>query len=207
MTDTSRSSEHLASERLRPSGPQDVIRETAGDLNSPGDAADQAERLRLIMEAEAVYRGLTGDEVDGSVEGRPYPLEDAETLLAMEDAEDSSDDPMHAGGLTPERWVNPEEAAMHVVDPQRPEEIGYLDDETPQERADVDRDQFDGPVGDLTPEDETLLGVDPYDDKAPYGSSRSINRSTSGPSPRHGACGRPRARRHRGTCRAGRRRG
>jgi hypothetical protein len=164
MTDTSRSSEHLASERLRPSGPQDVIRETAGDLDSPGDAADQAERLRLIMEAEAVYRGLTGDEVDGSVEGRPYPLEDAETLLAMEDAEDSSDDPMHAGGLTPERWVNPEEAAMHVVDPQRPEEIGYLDDETPQERADVDRDQFDGPVGDLTPEDETLLGVDPYDD-------------------------------------------
>jgi hypothetical protein len=174
MTDTSRPSEHLTSgrltsehpaeERVRPSGPQDVIRETAGDLNSPGDAADQAERLRLIMEAEAVYRGLTGDAVDGSVEGRPYPLEDAETLLAMENAEDSSDDPMHAGGLTPERWVNPEEAAMHVVDPQNPEDVGYLDDETPKERADVDRDQFDGPVGDLTPEDETLLGVDPYDD-------------------------------------------
>jgi hypothetical protein len=71
---------------------------------------------------------------------------------------------MHAGGLTPERWVNPEEAAMHVVDPQSPEELSYLDDETSQERADIDRDQFAGPVGDLTPEDETLLGVDPYDD-------------------------------------------
>ena len=135
-----------------------------GDLSMPGDEADQAERLRLIMEAEAVHRGLTGDDGEPTFEGEPYPLEDFEAVLSMEDADDSSDDSVHAGGLKAQRWVLPEESAMHVVDPQVPDEFSYLDEETSQERADIDRDQFDGATGELTPEDETLLGVDPYDE-------------------------------------------
>jgi hypothetical protein len=51
---------------------------------------------------------------------------------------------------------------MHVVDPDDPEDALYLDDEDDAERADPYRDQFDGPEGELTPEDETLLGIDPY---------------------------------------------
>jgi hypothetical protein len=96
----------------------------------------------------------------------PYPLEDLEDVLAMEDAEDASDDPMHAGGLTPAPWVTAEQAAMHVVDLEDPEDSAYLDQETDAERADPFRDQFDGPARDLTPEDETLLGIDPYDEAA-----------------------------------------
>ena len=38
-----------------------------------------------------------------------------------------------------------------------------LDDETDEERADPFHDQYEGTPRDLTPEDETLLGVDPYD--------------------------------------------
>ena len=142
---------------------EEVLRETAGDLGEPGDAADQAERLRLLMEAEAVAEGRAGRVGDPSLEGASYPLEDVEDVLAMEDAEDSSDDSMHAGGLAPKRWVPAEEAAMHVVDPQRPDELSYLDDPTVSERANTARDDFEGPASELTPEDETLLGVDPYD--------------------------------------------
>lgn len=126
-----------------------------------GDAADQAERLSMIMEAEAVHSARNG----GGGEGRndiPYPLEDIEDVLAMEDADDGSDDPMHAGGLTPARWVTAEEAAIHIIDGDDNE--SWRDSETAEERADPFRDQFDDPVGELTPEDATLLGVDPYDD-------------------------------------------
>jgi elongation factor G len=42
----------------------------------------------------------------------------------------------------------------------------YLDDESDVQRADPSRDQFDGAPRDLTPEDETLLGIDPYDEPA-----------------------------------------
>jgi hypothetical protein len=148
------------------SSPAEVARATAHGTDAPGDAADQAERLTMIMEAEATHNALNG----GGGEGRddlPYPLEDIEDVLAMEDAEDASDDPMHAGGLTPAPWVSAEQAAMHVVDLDDPEDNGYLDEENDAERADPFRDQFDGPVGDLTPEDETLLGIDPYDAPAP----------------------------------------
>jgi hypothetical protein len=61
--------------------------------------------------------------------------------------------------------VPAEQAAMHVVDPADLDDTTYLDDEDNAERADPFRDQFDGPVGDLTPEDETILGIDPYDAK------------------------------------------
>lgn len=130
-----------------------------GDI---GDAADQAERLSMVMEAEAVHSALNGGGGEGSIE-IAYPLEDVESVLAMEDADDSSDDPMHAGGLTPARWVSAEESAIHIVDPQDPADDAYFSDETDEERADPAYDQFDTPVGELTPEDETLLGIDPYD--------------------------------------------
>jgi hypothetical protein len=144
--------------------PSEVARATAFDADVPGDAADQAERLSMIMEAEATHNALNGGGGEGSDDGLGYPLEDIEDVLAMEDAEDSSDDPMHAGGLTPAPWIPAEQAAMHVVDLDDPEDDSYLDDETDAERADPNRDQFDGPVVDLTPEDETLLGIDPYDE-------------------------------------------
>ncbi len=134
-----------------------------GDWDATGDAADQADRLSMVMEAEAVHSALNGGGGEGSLD-LAYPLEDLESVLAMEDADDSSDDPMHAGGLTPSRWVSAEESAIRVVDPDDPSDAEYFADETDTERADPDRDQFDGPVGELTPEDETLLGVDPYED-------------------------------------------
>ena len=165
------SERRTSNEQDRGFRPQEVLRETAGDLGTPGDAADQAERLRFIMEAEAVGEGLAGRVSDPSVEGTPYPLEDVEDVLATEGADDASDDSMHAGGLTSNRWVPAEEAAMHVVDPQSPDELSYLDDATAQERANTGRDEFEGPADVLTPEDETLLGVDHYDEVESEGST------------------------------------
>lgn len=146
--------------------PSQVARATSSGADVPGDAADQAERLTMIMEAEARHNALNGGGGEGSDDGLAYPLEDLEDVLAMEDADDGSDDPMHAGGLTPAPWVPAERAAMHVVDLEDPEDSGYVDDESDSERADPYRDQFDGPPRDLTPEDETLIGIDPYDEAA-----------------------------------------
>jgi len=144
--------------------PSEVARETFEGIDSHGDAADQAERLTMIMEAEATRNALNGGGGEGGLDGLPYPLEDVEAVLAMEDADDASDDPMHAGGLTPRTWVGAEVAAMHIVDLEDPGSDVYLDDETDAERADPAVDQFDGTPEDLTPEDATLLGIDPYDD-------------------------------------------
>ncbi len=146
--------------------PSEVARATENGTDAAGDAADQAERLTMIMEAEATHNALNGGGGEGSVDDLPYPLEDIEDVLAMEDAEDSSDDPMHAGGLTPAPWIPAEQAAMHVVDPEDPEDDAHVGDENDVERADPFRDQFDGPSRDLTPEDETILGIDPYDEPA-----------------------------------------
>ncbi len=144
--------------------PSEVEAETR-DLTDPtGDAADQAERLTMIMEAEATRNALNGGGGEGSLEGLVYPLEDIEATLAMEDADDASDDPMHAGGLTPQAWIPAEESAIHIVDEDDPDQDSYYGDETDAERADPFRDQFDGRPRDLTPEDETLQGIDPYDD-------------------------------------------
>jgi len=133
--------------------PREVAQATAFGGSAGGDAADQAERLTMIMEAEATHNALNGGGGEGQ-DDLPYPLEDAE---------DASDDPMHAGGLTPAPWVTAEQAAMHVVDPADLDDNAYLDDEQNAERADPSRDQFDGTPRDLTPEDETILGIDPYD--------------------------------------------
>jgi len=52
---------------------------------------------------------------------------------------------------------------MHTVDDFDPAADAYLDDETDDERADPTFDQYDEPAEHLTAEDETLLGVDPYE--------------------------------------------
>lgn len=143
--------------------PDQVARATHNGVDPAGDAADQAERLTMIMEAEATHNALHGGSGEGGLDGSPYPLEDIESTLAMEEAEDASDDPLHAGGLTPRTWVGAEVSAMHVVDLDDPSEDAYVDDETDAERADPFYDQFDGRPQDLTPEDETLLGIDPYE--------------------------------------------
>jgi hypothetical protein len=143
--------------------PEEVVRDTARGTDPAGDAADQADRLTMIMEAEATRNALNGGGGEGSDDGYPYPLEDIEDVLAMEDADDASDDPMHAGGLTPATWVPAERAAMHLVDPEDPADDAYMDEESDEERADPDRDPFATPAEHLTPEDETLLGIDPYE--------------------------------------------
>jgi hypothetical protein len=141
--------------------PGDVARDTLS--SDPGDVADQGDRLAMIMEAEAVRNGMAGGSGEGSLDGLELPLQDDEFVLASEGAEDASDDPMHAGGLTPRPIVEPEVSAMHVVDDVDPARDFYLDDESDAERADADFDQFDEPVENLTPEDQTLMGIDPYE--------------------------------------------
>lgn len=145
------------------SDPASVVRLTQSADSEPGDSVDAADRLTMIMEAEAIRNGISGDSGEfggeGSLEGLLYPLEDSEYELASDDGEDSSDDPTHAGGVTPAPLVSGEVAAMHFIDTDE-----YVDEETDENRADPQFDQFEAPAKDLTPEDETLLGVDPYDD-------------------------------------------
>jgi len=128
------------------------------DRSDPaGDLADQADRLTMLFQVEAAHHAPVVDPP------RERRSQDSETLVAQEDAADGSDDPMHAGGVTGTRWVSAEQAAMHVVDGPGGQTSGWLDDQTDSERADPLHDPFDGPPGDLTPEDQTLLGVDPYE--------------------------------------------
>ncbi len=146
--------------------PEHVARMTQNVDDVAGDAADQAERLSMVMEAEAIAAGRAGlSGGEGSLEGLLYPLEDTEEVLAMEDAEDSSDDPMHAGGLQPAAWIPAEQAAMHVIAGDGPEGDDDLGDDRLSDLAaddDLDIDPFDRPGSELTAEDETLLGIDPY---------------------------------------------
>ena len=67
----------------------DVARETMSDF--AGDSADQAGRLSMIMEAEAVNAALLGESGEGDLDGYLYPLENSEEVLSMEDADDGSD--------------------------------------------------------------------------------------------------------------------
>ena len=148
------------------SNPAGVLRATQSVDSEPGDTADSADRLTMIMEAEAVRNGIKGDNGEyggeGSLDGLIYPLEDTEFLLGSEDAEDSSDDPMHAGGLTPSPVVSEEVAAMHFIDiDEYVDTDKYIDDESDSENTKTRFDQFNQPVTDLTPEDETLLGIEP----------------------------------------------
>lgn len=153
--------------------PAGIARETQDIADPPGDAADQAERLSMVMEAEAIRSALSGDGAgEGSLEGYARPLEDTEAVLALEDAEDASDDPMHAGGLQPATWLPAEQAAMHVIDPDNPQDPldGRYADELIDD-ANPSVDPYDRPGPSLTAEDETLLGLDPYEERQedPYG--------------------------------------
>lgn len=152
---------------VRADAPDEVERATLGS-DDPGDAADQADRLAMIMTAEAMRNAREGGRGEGDLDGLDLPLEDTEGLLAEEDAEDGSDDPLHAGGLTPSVWLPAEQAAMHVVaeDGRDPGDPGYLRGEHAEELlddGDPEVDPFDRPGGSLTDEDATLLGIDPYD--------------------------------------------
>lgn len=133
----------------------------AGFGEPAGDIADQADRLTRLMEIADRGRRTHPPAEPSPLER--YPLQDSEEVLAQEDAMDGSDDPMHAGGLTPARWIAAEEAAMHVVDDAGTATGAWLCDQTDAERADPFRDQFDGPTAELTPEDQTILGIDPYE--------------------------------------------
>ncbi len=149
--------------------PGQISRATQDLGDVAGDAADQAERLSMVMEAEAIHAALhpgsaDGSDPEGSLDGLAYPLEDTESVLAVEDASDASDDPMHAGGLQPGTWMPAEQAAMHVIDPDAPDDplAGRYAEDIADDDSDVD--PFDRPGSELTAEDETLLGHDPYED-------------------------------------------
>ena len=124
----------MAAQDQNSARPDEVLRATQSDV--PGDAADQADRLAMIMEAEAIEAALHGERGEGSLDSYAYPLEDTEEVLSMEEAEDGSNDPRHAGEAG--RWKSSEESAMHVIG-------------VPVEKVE------------LTPEDTTLLGIDPYE--------------------------------------------
>jgi len=147
------------SNNVSESDPISVLRTTQSVASEPGDVADAADRLTMIMEAEAIRNSLNGDTGEyggeGSLDGLLYPLEDTEYFLAGEDGVDSSDDPMHAGVVSSPPIISAEVAAMHYIDTDE-----YVDDESDQEKAQAEFDQYDERVQKLTPEDETLLGVD-----------------------------------------------
>jgi hypothetical protein len=126
--------------------PGDDPREVASSIDAEvGDAADQADRLSRIMEAEAIREGLRGGSGgEGSLDGMDYPLEDLYDVAAMEDSDDASDDPFHAGGLDPKPWMPAEQAAMHVVDAD--DDYLGLEDGGPSRRDD---DDDDGDRGDV----------------------------------------------------------
>lgn len=144
------------------------------------DAADQAQRLTMLMESELIAAlhkeaasagaqagNLTAPVTDSTRrEDYPledYPLEDVEQILAEEDSADASDDPLHAGGLAPTRWISAEVAAMHVIDDTgEPMDSGPTDP-TKAEQADPSHEQYDKSTRELTAEDQTLLGIDPYE--------------------------------------------
>jgi hypothetical protein len=128
-----------------------------------GDAADQADRLVMIMDAEAARAAMSAGHGEAPMDDLGFPLEDLEEILAIEDADDASDDPMHAGGLAPRRWVTAEEAAMHVIAPAGEDDGFFAAESSDLERADPERDPLHGAAGALTAEDETLLGIDPYE--------------------------------------------
>ena len=147
----------------RSDDPADVARATQDVTDPAGDAADQAERLTMVMEAEALRSALAGDSAgEGLLDGYDYALEDAESTLALEDAVDASDDPLHAGGLDPAPWLPAEQAAMHVISDDASGDGLYVDQVLEDDDPFID--PFDRPGATLTAEDETLVGIDPYEE-------------------------------------------
>jgi len=138
--------------------PDAIARATVNGNDSHGDFAEQADRLTMIMEAEAArngIRGLTGEFAgEGSLDGYSFPLEDIDDTLAMEDAQDSSDDPLHPGDDVPTPWMSAETAAVHVIS-----DSDSLDPDFDQSASVSDAEHLSDQGFQLTPEDETLLGL------------------------------------------------
>ncbi|MEK9809315.1 MAG: hypothetical protein VW362_02630, partial [Candidatus Nanopelagicales bacterium] len=64
------------SSEVKAQDPDEVARATQDTVDPAGDAADQAERLTMVMEAEALRNALRGDASgEGSLDGYDYPLE------------------------------------------------------------------------------------------------------------------------------------
>jgi hypothetical protein len=68
---------------------------------SPGDSGDQAQRLQMAEEAEAIAAALAGSpRGDDSDTGRPGRVEmlEGEDPVSSSAEQDSSDDPTYGGG-------------------------------------------------------------------------------------------------------------
>jgi hypothetical protein len=128
--------------------PAEVLKQTANGTDPAGDDADQADRLTMVMEAEALHNALTGNPGgEGSFDGVVYPRHDAHEFANIIDDEDSRDFLLTDESIHKERGLSPEQAAMHIIEGER-------DDASIGSQAAGD---------DLTAEDETLLGLDPHE--------------------------------------------
>jgi hypothetical protein len=77
--------------------PQEVLKQTANATDPAGDDADQADRLTMVMEAEALHNALTGNPGgEGSFDGVVYPR--------------------HDESIHEEHGLSPEQAAMHIIE-------------------------------------------------------------------------------------------
>ena len=147
------------------SKPEEVLESTT-DLNAQVcDGADHADRLAMIMEAEAIQSALAGHVGEGELEGSAYPLDDVRELIAQEDADDASNDALHAGGMDLDPWQTAEQSAMHLV----------TESEMAMDHAWLGEQDFDSPghrdlhdsaegisTSSMTAEDATLMGIYPY---------------------------------------------
>jgi hypothetical protein len=128
--------------------PAEVLKQTANGTDPAGDDADQADRLTMVMEAEALHNALTGDPGgEGSFDGVVYPRHDAHEFVNIIDEEDSRDFLLSDDSIDKERGLSPEQAAMHIIE---------------VEADDVSTDSHAVGVA-LTAEDETLLGLDHHE--------------------------------------------
>ncbi len=136
--------------------PDEVAQQTANGGDPAGDGADQAERLTMIMEAEVLRNALHGDPGgEGSLDGFDYPLAHSEELLADAGGVDALDDSLDVEGLRSAPLQSPELAAMHIISDDGSNE-GYIEEQPGLAHP-------SDPAASLTPEDETLIGVDPYE--------------------------------------------
>jgi hypothetical protein len=77
--------------------PAEVLKQTANGTDPAGDDADQADRLTMVMEAEALHNALTGNPGgEGSFDGVVYPR--------------------HDESIHEEHGLSPEQAAMHFIE-------------------------------------------------------------------------------------------
>jgi hypothetical protein len=128
--------------------PQEVLRQTANATDPAGDEADQADRLTMVMEAEALRNALTGDPGgEGSFDGVVYPRHDDQEFVTIADDEDPKDFLLVEDPAQKRRSLSPEQAAMHIIetDPNAASLASGANSEA------------------LTSEDQTLLGLDPHE--------------------------------------------